>query len=137
MENLNYFLSNCKDIKVLIGNILRNKLAISITLALIVLGTIKFDDVWQTFYPPPDLVQARKYLDRYVVLGAEDDGSCAEKARKARGETERIQTLLQGIIKAHEGDSRYVSLDHIFMAMQIRAPSSYPFCNDIASGKLS
>lgn len=128
MGNVNDLLSNFKNTQAWVSYFLRNKLAASLLLSLIVLGAIKFDDIWQTFYTPSDLAQARKYIDRYVSLGAEDDGSCTENARKARGEAQRIETFLYGIIRAHQGDNRYASLDYIYMAMQIKAPLSFSLC---------
>lgn len=40
---------------------------ISLIFSLVIWGVIKFDDIKQTFQPS-DLVKAREYLDRYIVL---------------------------------------------------------------------
>ncbi len=62
---LNLFSSNFKTIKSSFLFIIKNKLLILATLSLLTMGLIKFDDIWQTFYEPQDLIQARKYMDRF------------------------------------------------------------------------
>lgn len=80
---LNLFSSNFKTIKSSFLFIIKNKLLILATLSLLTMGLIKFDDIWQTFYEPQDLIQARKYMDRLILLHIDDDRSCTEKAQRA------------------------------------------------------
>lgn len=92
------------------------------------MGLIKFDDIWQTFYEPQDLIQARKYMDRLILLHIDDDRSCTEKAQRARREIKWVSGALRGIIEAHEHEKAYKSLNFGYnMATGIY---SLPFCYD-------
>lgn len=125
-EEFELVISNIKHIKLFLISIFRNKFMISVVLSLTAIGFIKFDDIWQTFYKSSDLIQGRNYMDRLIALGIEDDGSCTEKAQKARRESYGIKDALYGIISAHKEDKAYLSLDLAYNKMF--ALNSIRFC---------
>jgi hypothetical protein len=136
-ESFLNLLTNFKEINSWLMVLFNNKPIISVTslaLSLIIVGFIKFNDIKHASQPS-DLVEANKYLDRYIALGADDDGSCTEKAKSARGEAQRIISFLEGIIAAHKSDKAFSSVESIYKAMIMRAPSSIPFCNHTLSEK--
>lgn len=125
---LNLFNSNLKNIKSSFFYIIKNKFFILTTFSVITVGIIKFDDIWQTFYEPSDLVQAKKYMDRLIILHRDDDRSCTEKAQRARREIKWVSGALHGILEIHENDKAYKALALGYN----RATGIYsiPFCYD-------
>lgn len=125
-EEFELVISNIQHIKLFLISIFRNKFIISVVLSLTVIGFIKFDDIWQTFYKSSDLIQGRNYMDRLIALRIEDDGSCTEKAQKTRREIYGVKDALYGIITAHKEEKAYLSLDLAYNEMF--AINSIRFC---------
>ena len=75
------------------------------------MGLIKFDEIWQTLYAPQDLIQARNYMDRLILLHIDDDDSCSEKAQRVRREIKWVSGALRGILEAHKQDKAYKPLE--------------------------
>ena len=126
-EFFDLVISNFKHIKFFFISIFRNRFIIAVAFSLITIGFIKFDDILQTFYKAPDLIQGRKYMDRLIALGIENDGSCTEKAQKARREIRGVSDALYGIISAHKKEKAYSSLDIAYYTMF--AMNSIQFCH--------
>lgn len=101
-ELFNLIVSNSKYTKFIYSKIVTNKIMISVFFSLIIIGIVKFNDIWIVFYKPDDLIQCRKYLDRLIILKAEDDGSCSEKSQKVRREMHSVQNAFYGLLKAHK-----------------------------------
>ena len=103
------------------------KLVKFIGTALLFIGIIKFNTIFESVYTPYDLKKGNEYIERLITLGGIDDGSCATQAIKARNETRRINLALNAIIEDHKEDKRYLAIAYTKSNMD-RLTTSMPLC---------
>lgn len=103
------------------------KLVLCILLPILIIGIIKFDVIWNTFYQPEDLKLGYDYVNRVITLGREDIGTCSAKSRKARQETLAIYAVLDSIVNAHQKDPRYDTIKNILQNFLSSTPVN-PMC---------
>lgn len=100
----------------------------SIGFAALIIGIVKFDTIYETFYTPYDLEKGREYINRLITLGGLDDGSCSAQAIQARNEARRINIVLNGVLEAHKNEHRYLSIIYTKEKMDMSQRSNNPLC---------
>jgi hypothetical protein len=100
---------------------------ISMGIALLSIGIIKFNVISEAVYTPRDVSNSWEYIDNLISLAGINDGTCSAKAIEARNKIAMTNMMLDTIIQDHKNEHRYVAIAAVKAKMDMR-PISLVLC---------